>query len=102
MSDATRTRTIEIDGTHGSLVLHAPQLLRLVRLLFRARTDPDDRSSYIQLRLLAQQGVDRCPSCDERLGLDGYRKTRTGFAEREVLCCAGCRTTFVLHERHVA
>lgn len=102
MSDATRTTTIEITRTTDRLVLNAPHLLQLVRLLFRARTDPDDRSSYIQLRLLSQQGLDRCASCDERLSLDGYRKTRTGFAEREVLCCSGCRTTFVLHERHVA
>lgn len=101
MSDAVRTINKETTET-GNLVLKAPQLLSLVRLMFRARTHPDDKTSYIQLKLLSQRGLDRCPSCQARLALDGYRRTRTGFAEREVLSCRGCRTTFVLHERHVA
>lgn len=101
MSDAvhTTTRTLE---TTDVLVLKAPQLLGLVRLMFRVRTNPDDKSSYIQLKLMAQRGLDRCPSCEAALVLEGYRRTRTEFAEREVLACRGCRTTFVLHERHVA
>lgn len=101
MSDATRTSTLEITRTRDELVLSAPHLLPLVRLWFRVRADPADRSSYIQLRLLSQRGVDRCPTCEQALSLEGYRKTRTGFAEREVLACSGCRTTYVLHERHV-
>lgn len=100
MADVVRTITKEI--TETPLILKAPQLLSLVRLMFRVRTHPEDRSSYIQLKLMSQEGLDRCPGCEHGLALDGYRRTRTKFLEREVLACQGCRTTFVLHERHVA
>ncbi len=103
MSDAVHrsasTRTLE---KQDALVLQAPQLSALVELMFRVRTHPEDKRSYIQLKLMAQQGLDRCPSCEAAFALENYRRTRTGFAEREVLACRGCRTTFVLRERHVA
>ncbi len=98
MQRAART----ITTLEQEVSLKAPQLLPLVTLLLRAHEQPEDKTAYIQLRLLAQQGADRCPSCSERLGLEGYRRTRTGFSEREAISCTGCRTSFVLRERHSA
>jgi hypothetical protein len=98
MQRAPRT----ITTLEREVALKAPQLQDLVALLLRAHADPGDRSAYIQLRLLAQQGGDGCPRCGERLSLEGYRQTRTGFSEREAIACGGCATTFVVSERQRA
>lgn len=94
---ATTVREITRVTSEG-LVFSAPQLLPLVRLMLQVREAPADKSSYIQLRLLSQQGLDRCPSCRCPLGLDGYRRTKTAFSDREVLACVACRTSFLLTE----
>jgi len=91
----------EIIETH-ELTVRAPQLRNLVRVMFRARTHPDDRRAYIQLELMRNHRLDRCPSCDASLRLDGYTRTRTTFSERETLRCKSCSTHFLLFERHCA
>jgi hypothetical protein len=98
MQRAVRT----ITTVEQEVSLKAPQLLPLVNLLLLAHERPEDKTAYIQLRILAQQGADRCPSCSERLGLEGYRRTRTGFSEREAISCSCCRTSFVVRERQSA
>ena len=97
---ATETTT-EIETTR-TLTLRAPQLRNVVRLMFQARSEPDDRRAYIQLELMRSHGLDRCPNCDTGLSLDGYRRTSTGFSERETLSCGGCSTSYILYERSCA
>jgi hypothetical protein len=93
--------THELEETR-TLTVRAPQLRKVVRVMFQARTNPDDRRTYIQLELMRNHGLTRCPSCDTQLSLDGYTRTRTAFSERETLSCKSCSTTYLLYERHCA
>jgi hypothetical protein len=97
-----RTNTIAVHTEVLPLVVKAPQLRPLARLLFRHRSHPEDRRAYIQLELMRNHGLDRCPGCEAHLSLQGYARTRTAFSERETMTCGGCSTTFVLFERMCA
>lgn len=98
MQRAVRT----ITTVEQEVSIRAPQLRPLVHLMVRVHEAPDDKTAYIQLRLMAQQGADRCPSCETRLRLEGYRRTRTAFSEQEAISCRGCHTSFVVNEQQSA
>lgn len=82
--------------------MRAPELDRVIRILFRVREDPGDRRARIQLGLLERRGATACPSCGARFSLEGFSETRTGYHERRMLTCAGCGTGFLLGEREIA
>lgn len=79
----------------------APHLSPLVKALFAVKEDPGDRRARITLALLEKQGATSCPCCGDRLSLDGYTKTDTGFFVKETIACRSCRTGFVVAERQV-
>ncbi|HEY4219790.1 MAG TPA: hypothetical protein VGO62_00575 [Myxococcota bacterium] len=80
----------------------APQLARVVDALWALAENPADRRAKIQLALLDKAGAMQCPSCATRFGVDALRATRTAYAHRSALVCAGCRTAFVVEDQQIS
>lgn len=96
-----RTETID-HVTTRPLTLKAAPLRQLAALWWRVLEEPSDRGAKIQLALAHKEGLDRCPSCQELLRVEGHRITQTPYCRRETLSCGRCCTEFVLAEEHRA
>lgn len=82
--------------------IRAPGLARVAEALFAYAQNPADRRARIAVALLEKQGALDCPACGMRFDVEGYRETRTCYAERASLACVGCRTRYVVHEAEFA
>jgi len=107
MTRATRSLTVSLlptttERTRPSVIVNAPALATVVDVLLAVKANPDDKRAQIQRGLLARSRVDRCPSCDAALSLDGYAHTKNDALDRETLACGSCALVYVVRERMTA
>ncbi|MBM4282470.1 MAG: hypothetical protein FJ137_17530 [Deltaproteobacteria bacterium] len=78
----------------------APKLGLVIDALFDLHERPGDRRATLRIALLKKQGAASCPSCNEDVTLEGFRRTQTSYLVRDEWRCR-CGSRFLLSEEHV-